>query len=70
MNKLTNKKTISNIFFTCNKFNSKYSLQNKIAESSTANVYKIKCKKSKQKFALKAYNHRSFQGKVLISRKK
>ena len=58
----------SNVFITCKKFTETYQIIDKLDEGSTANVFKIKNKKTKQIFALKAYNHRNIQSKKLIKR--
>jgi serine/threonine protein kinase len=53
----------SNVFITCQRFSEKYKIIDKLDEGSTANVFKIKNKNTKETFALKAYNHRNCHSK-------
>jgi hypothetical protein len=54
----------SNVFITCLDFSKRFQILDKLDEGYTANVFKIINKKSNQKFALKAFNHRNIQSTI------
>jgi serine/threonine protein kinase len=58
----TSSKNYSNTFAFCKSFNTKYKILDKIAEGQSSNVFLIQNKKTKVKYALKAFNHLSTQG--------
>jgi len=54
----------SQIFSTCHKFSDQYELIKKIGMGCSANVFLILNKKTKKKYALKAYNHMNVKGRL------
>ena len=66
MKKFQTQKTnsYSKIFAFCQNFNEKYCVIDKLAQGHSANVFLIKDKQTEAKYALKAFNHLSTQGRI------
>ena len=61
--KTKNSNKYSQIFAFCNEFNSKYEIIDKIGSGQSSNVFLVKHKQNGKKYALKAFNHLTTQGK-------
>jgi serine/threonine protein kinase len=58
-------KNYSLTFAFCAKFNEKYKILRKIGKGHSANVFEVEHKSSKERFALKAYNHMRPQSSLI-----
>ena len=54
------------IFSTCPIFSKKFSILGKLGEGHSANVFKVEDSCLKNKFAVKAFNHKNFKSKIVI----